>query len=65
MVAKMNGLICGGRLGAAQTDVSVLLQTLSHTQTMSQLNADKFYTFVQQTGFCFHEHFQFVLLQNI
>lgn len=41
MVAKMNGLICGGRLEATQTDVSMLLKTLSHAQTMSTLNADK------------------------
>lgn len=42
MVAKMNGLICGGRLEATYTDVATLLQTLSHTQTMSTLNVDKF-----------------------
>ncbi len=42
MVAEMNGLICGGRLEATQTDVSTLLQTLSRTQTVFALNADKF-----------------------
>lgn len=42
MVAKMNGLICGGRLEATQTDVSMPLQTLSHTQTVFSLNGDKF-----------------------
>ena len=29
------------RLEATQTDVSMLLKTLSHAQTMSTLNADK------------------------
>lgn len=29
MVAKMNGLICGGHLGAIQTDVATVLQALS------------------------------------
>lgn len=42
MGAKMNCLICGGCLEATQTDVATLRQTLSHTQTMSTLNADKF-----------------------
>lgn len=41
LVAKTNGLICAGRLEATQTDVFVLLKTLSHTQVASSLNTDK------------------------
>lgn len=40
-VAKMNGLICGGRLEATQTDVFTPLKTLSHIQAASPLNTDK------------------------
>lgn len=58
MVAKMNGLICGGRLEATQTDAAVLLQTLSHSQTVSTLNADTFEnTFCVSNGVLFTQAF--------